>query len=422
MKSILAFLIAFSLFSADAMAGMEMHDFYKEASGFDLQASAISAGIITAALAAVGAVVFLVFPPAGLVLIGWGAVAGTGGIVGAVLIGSALAFSTDVVIDYAYENAKQEYSYRKFREESKDLVNLPLFMNSEGSELYSKLLENLKNMKDESGGGLSSIISDPYYDYAIEALLLKKDRLGLDEKEATLLAKMYFARDDYNEAGAISEYFIYGHDFKNPLITFIYSTSLLYSERPDFKISYDYFFDSLERSEDSTFWPMMYAIYMDRLFYRTSQGDIGYQSYLKIMDDTYKLEYSRERVGIQVAILMRMLASAKLEQQKIIAIHSGPRDYWREDDVVSYVADSLDAHIMLIEAIGEELVFLKEDVEAAIDSRLISRQRSFEKEAVRSIQGLEELIPDYREGYSMLRSKIEDIDEVNSQSWLRRIF
>lgn len=104
MRLIILFCLIFA-FPYTAQAGLEIHDFYNSGSDFSFQDFAIIAGVTTAVIAAVAGVVLLVSPPAGLALIGCSAVT-IGGVIGAVLIGSALTFSTDLVIDYTYHYGK----------------------------------------------------------------------------------------------------------------------------------------------------------------------------------------------------------------------------------------------------------------------------------------------------------------------------
>lgn len=397
-----------------ALASLGIEDFYKPEFSFDFLETAKNAGVVTGITLAVAAAVSIIFPPVGLMLLGVGAVTAGGIIAGQVLIAIAITFSTEVAIDYTYSAVKHEYDYYAFQQDSKNMTNLPFPVNSDGSDIYSYIVSNANEIQENPE---SKLLESNFYSYAIESLELKRDRIGLDEKEKTLLALMFFINNEYIKAGKLTRDILGDQENPNSIIEFINSTSILYEKLPDYDVSLANLEAATGKLSNSDFKAAMYSIYLDRLFYRVTDRNAPYNIYYRMYDSLSNNDYSDSRIGIQYALLVRMLSVAKLEQQKILSVYVGQSpDVWESDGLIESLSDSLDMHIDLVRSTQRYASTMQDEIEENISDNFLKRSKSWEEEMLTGLEEIDVVTDQYLDASAELRNHISEIYEYREDN------
>lgn len=265
---------------------------------------------------------------AGLALLGGGSIAtgGFGIIGGTVLLTAAFSFGNAVVIDFAVGKAVNRYEQSKFVEESKNMTTLPLPKNTAGPDSYEAALKVLKKVNAEeplSGIHNQSVIRDAIQKIGIasnnELSPAKKSR------EQSLLSLLHFISNDYVAAKkhAVMAYRLaLNANVKATLPAFIYATSSLYDERPDFKRATEFFEYAVTNEIDNPITPLLFAVYLDRMMYRFNDGYLSSASLNNIYNLSTPLFYDERKAAIQTGLLSRYFIRIKIEQQKILSLTS----------------------------------------------------------------------------------------------------
>ncbi|SEH04928.1 interferon alpha-inducible IFI6/IFI27 family protein [Candidatus Venteria ishoeyi] len=267
---------------------------------------------------------------AGLALLGGGSIAsgGFGVIGGTTLLSAALSFSTNVVFDYAIEEAITEYQYKNLVDYSKKMLTLPLPVNDSGSEKYKetiKLLSVINKEQPTFSSNNQKIIKN-----AIKLMQRTKDISNINDKSKNyaLLSLLYFISNDYINAKKYSSLLIkYTKQLgiKSTLPSFIYATSSLYDENIDLSfITKHYFYYSIMQEPDNPLIPILFSIYLDRIFIRfdccTYDDYLVYKNSLKNIFIIIKSNSIDNKKLNYTILLTRYIELIKLNQQKIISL------------------------------------------------------------------------------------------------------
>ncbi len=268
----------------------------------------------------------------GLALIGFGSVATGGlGIVGGVaILTAALTFSTEVVIDYTLTTAINTYSHRKFVEDSKKMLTLPIPRNEDGSSEYENTVEYLKEHID-SEKPLFTDVNQEVLENAFERFEIVTDDREKHIKDLVLRSYLYFARNHYEKAKEDAQDAIAlarGEKIRRTLPAFIYSVSSLYEKQFDYaKITSNYFRYSVLAEPDNELIPLMFAIYLDRVLYRMNDDtNLDHQSLDTIKQIAFELKDKDLKAQALVITLMRYFMRIKIEQQRILALAESEND------------------------------------------------------------------------------------------------
>jgi hypothetical protein len=274
---------------------------------------------------------------AGLALLGGGSIASGGfGIAGGTaLLTAALTFSTDVAFDYTIGKAISEYKYSKLTELSRDIPTLPIPINDSGPEAYEKALEILKEIDNSSPLYSDSNLQVIYM--AITSIENNSETLDVEESitNNSLLSLLYFISSDFvnaKESAALAIEDSESKDMQSTLPSFIYATSSLYDKEVDFKeITNDYFRYSILDEPDNPLIPLLFSIYMDRIFLRFDDGALN----SSVLDDIFEImqdpSIESHRVFNYLSIFSRYLILIKLEQQKISSLAESDNRSIRSD-------------------------------------------------------------------------------------------
>ncbi len=296
---------------------------------------------------------------AGLALLGGGAIAagGFGMAGGAAVLAAALTFGTDLVFDQAVSRATATYSYRSLTQDSQHLMTLPLPKNEDGPDAYQSGLKVLKGL-DETGftqlvekfkcwknGGdcpeapLLSDIVDQRNQIISQAIRTVDESLppngyGDRARVQTLQSLLHFVSNDYRKAKqhAIEAINMHEHaglektDRSLPL--FILSVAILYDEAADHAESLKLLGEAVHNEPDHPLIPLMYSIYLDRLFLRFDNTPMDEKDLHESLREVFRqmVLLNREEMSnkvsaaSQIALLSRYLIRLKLEQQKIMAL------------------------------------------------------------------------------------------------------
>ncbi len=350
---------------------------------------------------------------AGLALLGGGAIASGGfGIAGgAALLTTALTFGTSVVFDYASEKVINEitynssFQYSNLVEKSMQLPTLPLPVNTTGSDNYEDAMEILqsspswkqrlddaiKKIKDFKWDDLKNRIkiqqeiwtkerkTSPCHEDAIKTLestdkglpvyteydpqlisraveKIKSDQESLDSDEKvqnlSLLALLYFVSNDYVNA---KEHATAAMDLEKTgkiertLPAFIYATSSLYDENFDFPYINIYFKASILNEPDNPLIPLLFAIYLDRIFLRFNEDNLDEEVLREIFTIMQSSKIKKIRLTNYVILLSRYFILLKLEQQKITSlVNSSNQTIKNSPKTLSVVDDSFDRYKTLL--------------------------------------------------------------------------
>lgn len=267
---------------------------------------------------------------AGLALLGGGSIAtgGLGVLGGAALLTAVFSFGTTVVIDYGTGKAVEAYDYSRFAENSKKMTTLPLPRNTSGPDSYEDALEVLEDVNQ--GDALFTNKNQAVIQKAIGTIkFANKVALTSEEgsREQSLLALLYFTNNDYVAAkrhADVAYRLALNANVKATLPAFIYATSSMYDEKPDFKRSTAFFNYAVTNEFDNPLSPLLFAIYLDRVMYRFNDGYLPYSSLDSIYNLSKPLQYDERKAVIQLGLLNRYLTSIKLEQQKVISLAGSP--------------------------------------------------------------------------------------------------
>lgn len=263
---------------------------------------------------------------AGLALFGGGSVAagGLGMAGGAALLTAALSFSTTVVFDYGAGKAMEAYDYLKFVEHSKSMVTLPLPRNTSGSDSYEDALDILEDINQEET--LFTNQNQAFIQKAIKIIgTANKTDLSSEEKsrEQSLLALLYFTSNDYVAAKKYANG-AYGlarsTNAKATFPAFIYATSSLYDEKPDFKRATDFFNYAIGNEPDNPLTPLLFAIYLDRIMYRFNDDALPYSVLDTIFVFSESLQSDQRKTIIRMGLQNRYFTALKIEQQKVLSL------------------------------------------------------------------------------------------------------
>lgn len=263
---------------------------------------------------------------AGLALLGGGSIAsgGFGIIGGTALLTAALSFGTDIVIDYTIGEAVSSYKYSNLTEHSKKMPTLPLPMNSSGPDAYESAMEVLGGIDKESP--LFSNNNQQVIRQAITALETSQDIPDVDEqaKNNSLLSLLYFVSNDYvkaKEFAYLAIKYARASEIKRTLPAFIYATSSLYEEDFDFpSTTNNYFRYSILAEPDNPLTPLLFSIYLDRMFLRFNDDFLDEKTLSNIFDIMQSTSIEEHRVLNYTVLLSRYFIRLKLEQQKITSL------------------------------------------------------------------------------------------------------
>lgn len=292
---------------------------------------------------------------AGLALLGGGSIAsgGFGIIGGTALITVSLAFGTSVVIDYTIEEVVSAYKYSNLIEHSKKMTTLPLPMNESGPKAYKKAMEVLKGINKELF--IYSNHNQQVIRRAITTLEASQDIPHVDEqvKNDSLLSLLYFVSNDYVKAKEFAYLAIKSAreaEIKRTLPAFIFATSSLYDEEFDFiSITQDYFRYSILAEPDNPLIPLLFSIYLDRMFLRFNDGFLHEKSLSYIFDIMQSPSIKDYRTLNYTILLSRYFIRLKLEQQKITSLTSSSNETIKNSPkTLDVVIDSLDRYNALI--------------------------------------------------------------------------
>jgi hypothetical protein len=263
---------------------------------------------------------------AGLALLGGGAIAsgGFGIIGGTTLLTFALTFGTQVVIDYGINKAVVAYDYSKFAELSQKMTTLPLPKNEKGPTSFKNAMKVIKQVDDKASvleANTQQLVSQ-----AITELKAGKTSSASEQdvlREQSLLALLSFIKNDYREAKKASET---AYDIalrqgqKATLPAFILATSSLYDSVPDFERSFGLFSYAVTNEKDYVIRALLFATFLDRVWYRLDEGSISSDVLKRINDLSETFNYQKEKAVIQEVILSRYFMRIKLLQQKILSL------------------------------------------------------------------------------------------------------
>lgn len=262
----------------------------------------------------------------GLALVGGGSIAsgGFGILGGTALLTAALSFGTGVVFDYGTGKAMEAYDYSKFIENSKKMTTLPLPRNKSGPDSYVDALGILKDINQKEA--LFTNQNQAVIQKAIKTInLANKTVLTAENKsrEQSLLALLYFTSNDYVAAkkhADVAYRLAFNANVKATLPAFIYATSSMYDEKPDFKRSTAFFNYAVTNEFDNPLSPLLFAIYLDRVMYRFNDDALPYSVLDTIYVFSESLQSDKRKTIIRLGLQNRYFTALKIEQQKILSL------------------------------------------------------------------------------------------------------
>ena len=259
----------------------------------------------------------------GLALLGGGSIA-TGGLGvagGTALLTAALSFSTDVVIDYTFDNMNRSYNYTEFVKNSKKMATLPIPQNEEsGRVAYERIVKDLKENIN---------MDEPLTSDSNQKILFRNiQQNGLENKikDLTLLSYLYFATNNYKNAktkALESIYLARDKNIRRTLPAFIVATSNLYEKDVDiYNNNRDYFRYSVLAESDNEMIPLLFAIYLDRVFYRmnSDMSDWDYKVLDDIRDIAFEIKDKKILNQALSIVINGYLQRIKIEQQRILSL------------------------------------------------------------------------------------------------------
>ncbi len=273
----------------------------------------------------------------GLAFLGGGAIANGGfGIVGGtVLITAALDFSTNLIIGYSIENYTANYNKLAFIEQSKNMVNLPLPIQSDGSQSYEVAIKMLQRIDKEQP--LASSQNRLLLQRALEAneRSINNELLNVTGKKLQLLtfkSLLHSSLNDYTHAKETAEKAIryakqYG--YKSSLPEFIYALATLYDEKANITEITELFFKKAILTEpDNLLIPIAFTAYLDRIIYRYTTNDSSINETHINQVAHIAAHHSLRKYGIvNLSIIMvRYFTLLKFQQQNITVIATSTND------------------------------------------------------------------------------------------------
>ncbi len=377
-------------------------------------------------------------------LVGGGMASGliiTGGIMGA---GHSLT-------DYTVNKVLSAYSYSNFKEESKQLMTLPLPLNNKGSEDYEKAMkvlnaidstknitiesnqqiikdtltvfnpipkeEYLKAKKVVSEMGVSDAWNDPDKFNINNDLVSKYEEqkaLTADEKSKNkaLQSILYFIANDYLNAKKYAKEsinFAKEEDVKYTLPSYIYAVSSLYEDNFDIEdITNEYFKYSVVEEHDNPMIPLLFTIYLDRMMYRLNDGYLNSNALDEVYDVAENSALKDQRLPLYTVLISRYLLRLKLEKQKISALTTAENTTIKNSEkTLNIVNKSYSEYTKLLETteeISEELTYLAEDTD--------------ETKVIEEVKKISSLVLEYENERSKLKQLKSDLttyqDSLNS--------
>jgi len=347
---------------------------------------------------------------AGLALLGGGSIASGGfGIIGGVaVVTAALSFSTDVVFEYSVGKVMSKYNYSQLKNVSKNMITLPLPVNTSGSDSYEGAIDILEGIDKETP--VSNNKNQQIIQHAIAKILDEKNPLDIEElmKNETLLSLLYFMSNDYKSAHKHAEAAIkYAHSaqLRRTLPAFIYATSSIYEEDFDFEgVTNNYFRYSTLAEPDNPLVPLIFSIYLDRLSLRSNDGYLDQIHVLNTMfmimksaslEDHYMEDY--------VILSSRYFIQLKLAQQKISSLATSSNNKLKNSpETVKVLNKAFATYSNLLE--GENLVM----------NELLALSNSND-ESRKKIVGFHALLIEYFNDKGRLESLIETFKKNQSK-------
>ena len=185
---------------------------------------------------------------------------------------------------------------------------------------------------------------------------LKSDQEPLDGdgkvQNLSMLAFLYFVSNDYVKAkehsNAAMELEKSGK-INCTLPAFIYATSSLYEENFNFPYINIYFKDSILNEPDNPLIPLLFAIYLDRIFLRFNDDNLDEEVLREIFTIMQSPKIRKIRLTNYVILLSRYFILLKLEQQKITSlVNSSNQTIKNSPKTLSVVSDSFDRYKTLL--------------------------------------------------------------------------
>lgn len=445
MKIIFLF-FAFLFLSLNVNADVNFSDFYRPDSLFNIWVSVAIASVVAAILGLVvlytggtaspivatigtwvGGLLGLkgvAATNAGLALLGGGSIAsgGFGMVGGAAVLTVALTFSGELVFDYAYSSGKQAYDYSEFRKQSQNMTNFPLPQNTSGSEVYNQSVRLLLNVELAEN---EYIFDKPEFLHVVNVLESKRDNIGLDSKEASLLGLLYFISNNYLKAYDLANSYLVGEE--SEVLSVIKAISAIYLENFNPQEVVNNFIYTT-RSIDKNFNILSNVIFMDRLYYRVIENDIPFEQIESIYEEVYLSQHIKEKGVLQQSLNVRGLMYVKLKQQAILSIYNQKNeDIWLDENLIDYLSYELDEYLYVVNYLLHRNMILIDDIQSIIDSRRIRGASSWEKEWLDFLEDSVNLLVQYEIGYEDLRIMIEEIYDFQIEknkhvSFLKRLF
>ncbi len=399
---------------------------------------------------------------AGLALLGGGSIAagGFGMVAGVFIVNVALTFSTELVFDYAISRVKSEYDYRSLTESSKNLPTLPLPITVEGPDAYRSGMEILgeidepwyENWLDWTGCmvGLWDC-PEPPTEKEVQEKRQKKVKQAIEvitnasppegrrdhARIETLLALLHFISGDYFEA---SRHANVAHDMAtleeitSTLPAFIRATASIYDEDAPYSESVELLRQSILDEPDNPLIPLMFSIYLDRLFLRfedslsdRSQLHSTLREVFRLMKDLEEKDASRKVLAVNyTALLARYFVRLKLEQQKIMSLTLNPMNVASVDPKVAnhVLHDALSSYAQFLSDVIPPLEAAKKTTKEWVGGTWMEGKEA--QEALNFMGGFSSLLDDYRgdlprltclqmSGKSLLSHYFANMDLVRSE-------
>lgn len=438
------FYVSGLMLAGDAFADVYMLDYYKPDSLFNIWSSVIFAGVI-----AVGAAALLVISGgasapivasiggwlgglmglkgvaatnAGLALLGGGAIAsgGFGMIGGAVVLTSALTFSGELVLDYAYSTVKREYDYSVFQKQSVNMTNFPLPKSSSGSRDYEHIVKDISELELHPE---MNYMDNPVFKHAIEKLVSKHENIGLDSKESGLLALLYFYSNQYSKAYNYTGSYDSDERGVNQLIDVVNVTSELYEDDIDYA-SLIARFNDIANKMDSDFKVLFYTVFLDRLFYRMTESQVSFDEIEELYLAIYSDAHSKNKAAIQQSLNARAMMSVKLKQQAILSIYNNKNEtIWMDPNIVGFLSRELEEYLYIVTFMRHVNSILIEEIEMIINDKFLPSSE-WERNWIELLVNTQAVYLEYESGYEQLREMIYVINEhqtENNKGFFRRV-
>ncbi len=280
----------------------------------------------------------------GLALLGGGAVAsgGFGVVGGTALLAAALTFGTDVTLDYAIGALSQKYDQNKFAEASLKMMTLPLPVNTSGSASVREAGEALKptfggdawhcvNQYPDSIADFKSCLAlvgktqNARIGQALARMHSKRNTNSIAtlERDAAMISLLEFLSNDYLSAqkSALLSYELARKNKGQPTLpAFVYASSLLYNEVPDFNESFDKFKYAVIGEPKNALTPVLFATYLDRLTYRLNDRAAGVDQIARLSRFAASLPNDQRKLAIQQTLLSHIFMRIKVAQQNVLAL------------------------------------------------------------------------------------------------------